>query len=253
MMRAAHEKLPWHVLIRVLLRSFLMQASWNFERLQNVGFMYVVAPALKALYRDEELLAAYGRHMEYFNTHPYLASPVIGTVLNLETQLANGEPEKVGVQDFKKMVMAPYAAMGDAFFWGGLRPLAACTALFFAAKGSLWAPVVFLLLFNIAHLSYRFFGIFHGYRLGIGIVQVIQRHRLPDLALKAKETTVVMLGGLCAYLSTLELQQEEVSLLWGLLILPVVVFLGWLARKGISILLLVLAASVVMLFAGELF
>lgn len=253
MTRGAVDKLPLAVLIRVLLRSFLVQASWNFERLQNVGFMYVVAPALRALYRDDELVNAYSRHMEYFNTHPYLASPVIGTVLKLETQRASGDLEKVDVADFKKMVMAPYAAMGDAFFWGGLRPLSACTALFFAAKGSLWAPAVFLLLFNIGHLGYRFFGIFHGYRLGVGVVQVIQRHRLPDLALKAKETTVVMLGGLCAYLSTLELGRDDIPVLWGLAILPVVVFLGWLARKGISVLLLVLAASVVMLFAGELF
>lgn len=246
------DKLPWHVLVHVLLRSFLIQASWNFERLQNVGFMYVVAPALRFLYSEDELLKAYARHMEYFNTHPYLSSTVIGTVLNLETKVANGTPEAVEVEEFKKMVMAPYAAMGDAFFWGGLRPLAACIALFFAAKGSLWAPVVFLVLFNLGHFFYRFYGIFHAYRLGLGVLQVIQRHHLPDLALKAKEATVVILGGLCAYLSTLEFRHDDMTLVWGFLILPVVVFLSWLARKGISVLLLVLAASVVMLMAGEL-
>lgn len=247
------DMLSFGVLLRVLLRSFLMQASWNFERLQNIGFLYVLAPVLRRLYRDDELLAACTRHIEYFNTHPYLATSVVGTVIKLEYKRANDAEDSVTVEDFKKMVMAPYAAMGDAFFWGGLRPLAACTALFFAAKDSLWAPVIFLLIFNIVHLTYRCVGVFHGYKLGVGVVQVIQRHRLPDLALKAKETTVVMLGGLCAYLSTRELTFENFSPLWGLAILPVVVLLGWLARKGISVLLLVLAASVILLIVGELF
>lgn len=247
------QRLSIFMLFQVLLRSFLLQASWNFERLQNLGFLYVVAPALRRLYRPEDVLAAYSRHLEYYNCHPYMTSPVLGTVLHLEEKRAAGRPEGVAAEEFKKMVMAPYAAMGDAFFWGGIRPLVACIALFIAAKGSLWAPVVFLLVFNFAHLTYRFFGLFHGYRLGIGVVQVIQRHRLPDLALKAKEATVVMLGGLCAYLTSLCLEQDQLAPVWGLGLLPAIILLGWLARKGVSILLLVLAASVLMLLVGELY
>ncbi len=248
----AAERLPTSVLLRVLARSFFLQASWNFERLQNLGFFYVMAPALRYFYRGDELTEACRRHLDYFNTHPYLASPVLGVSLHLEGSRASGEEAGMKAGEFKKMVMAPYAAMGDAFFWGGLRPLAACIAIFFAAKGSLWAPVLFLLFFNLPHLGFRILGLWKGYGLGLGVIQLIQGHRLPDLAIRAKEATVVMLGGVCALLVVFSLRQEGVPLGWGLAVLPLVAGLRWLTRRGISVLLLVLTTCAVMVFLGQL-
>ncbi len=235
-------RLPHGVLFRTFLRSFFLQASWNFERLQNLGFLYSLVPALRFLYRDqpEELNKAYRRHLENFNTHPFMASPVLGTVLALEERKAAGETTEIGAGEFKAMVMAPYAAMGDALFWGGIRPLAAGVALFFAARGSLWAPVVFLLLFNFPHIWVRVTGLLGGYLRGVGIVERVQRRRLPDLAIRLKEGTVVLLGGLSAYLTFLCLRQENFSAGWGLLAVPTVLFLGWAVRRGVSTLLTML-------------
>jgi mannose PTS system EIID component len=249
----AGRSLPKAVLAQIFLRSFLLQASWNFERLQNLGFLFVLAPALRFLYQGEELQAAYARHLEYFNTHPFLAAPVLGTVLHLEERLARGEENPLGVQEFKRMTMAPYAAMGDALFWGGIRPLAAGVALFIAAKGSLWAPLVFLLLFNLPHLWFRTSGVLRGYASGIGVVQTLQSIRLPDLAVRCKEGTVVLLGGLAAYLTHLTLLAEGCSTVWGLLVIPAVFVWGWLARRGISALLLALVSSALLLAISQLF
>jgi PTS system mannose-specific IID component len=146
------------------------------------------------------------------------------------------------------MVMAPYAAMGDALFWGAVRPLSAGVALFFAARGSLWAPVVFLLLFNLPHFWFRVVGLLRGYFRGLRVVEGIQRHHLPDLAIRLKEATVVLLGGLCAYLVFLCLREEGLSAGWGLAVIPLVVLAGRLARKGVSTLLLVLVTSAILLF-----
>lgn len=244
-------KLPFRVLAKVLLRSFLLQASWNFERLQSLGVLYTITPALRFFYRGEELVTAGKRHLEYFNTHPFMASPVLGAILDLEQKQSRGEARQVGVQDFKRMVMAPYAAIGDAFFWGATRPLAAGVALFFAFKGSLWAPVVYLTLFNLPHLWFRVVGLLRGYSLGLRIVEDIQRHRLPDLAIRLKEVTVVLLGGLSAYLTFFSLKSEGVAAAWGLAVIPVVVLLSWLSRQGISVLLMVLAAAMVLLLSAQ--
>jgi PTS system mannose-specific IID component len=244
-------KLPVRVLAKVLLRSFLLQASWNFERLQSLGVLYTIAPALRFFYRGEELVAAGKRHLEYFNTHPFMASPVLGAILDLEQKQSRGEALQVGVQDFKRMVMAPYAAIGDAFFWGAIRPLAAGVALFFAFMGSLWAPVVYLVLFNLPHLWCRVAGLLGGYSLGLRIVEIIQRLRLPDLAVRLKEVTVVLLGGLSAYLTFFSLKDEGVSAGWGLAVIPVVLFLSWLSRQGISVLLMVLAAAMVLVLSAQ--
>lgn len=244
-------RLPAGVLAKVFLRSFLLQASWNFERLQSLGVLYAMAPALRFLYRGEELVAAGRRHLEYFNTHPFMASPVLGAILDLEQRRSRGEAQEVEVQDFKRMVMAPYAAIGDAFFWGAIRPLAAGVALFFAFKGSLWAPVLYLLLFNLPHLWFRVVGLLQGYSLGLRIVEIVQRHRLPDLAVRLKEMTVVLLGGLSAYLTFFSLKGEGLSAGWGLAVVPVVVLLSGLSRQGISVLLMVLTAAMVLMLSAQ--
>jgi PTS system mannose-specific IID component len=245
------DRLPARVLARVVLRSLLLQGSWNFERLQSLGVLYAMAPALRFYYRGEELIAAGKRHLEYFNTHPFMASPVLGAILDLEQRRSRGEEVSVGVQDFRRMVMAPYAAIGDAFFWGAIRPLAAGVALFFAFMGSLWAPVVYLLLFNFPHLWCRVAGLLGGYSLGLRIVEVIRRLRLPDLAVRFKEVTVILLGGLSAWLTFFSLEGERVSTGWGLAVIPVVVLLSWLSRQGISVLLMVLAAAMVLVLSAQ--
>jgi PTS system mannose-specific IID component len=244
-------RLPARVLARVVLRSFLLQGSWNFERLQSLGVLYVMAPALRLFYRGEELVAAGKRHLEYFNTHPFMASPVLGAILDLEQRQSRGEEVSVGVRDFRRMVMAPYAAIGDAFFWGGIRPLAAGVAVFIAFLGSLWAPVVYLLLFNLPHLWFRVVGLLGGYFLGLRIVEIVQRLRLPDLAVRLKEVTVVLLGGLSAYLTFFSLKGEGISGGWGLAAIPVVFLLSWLSRQGISVLLMVLAAAMVLVLSAQ--
>jgi len=226
------------LLIRSFLRLFLLQASWNFERMQNLGVLYVLEPVLRALYRDDALQEAYHRHMGYFNTHPFMASPILGATIALEQRRAAGQVGTFGVDDFKSMTMAPYAAIGDALFWGGVRPLAVCVSLFFAVKGSLLAPVVFLLGFNLPHLWMRLMGFMRGYLLGVSVVEIIQRHRLPDLAVRIKEGMVVVLGGLIAYLTVATCRGAGFSAGWGAAALPLICLFVLFARKGASALLL---------------
>jgi len=240
-------KLPWDIKLRVIWRSFLLQASWNFECLQSLGLLYVLAPALRFLYRDEDQKEAFQRHLDYFNTHPYMASPVIGVLLCLEEKGANAENSPFSADDFKTMIMAPYAAIGDALFWGGIRTLAAIVALFFGVKGFWWAPLVFLVLFNLPHLWLRVIGFWRGYELGLRTLDIIQKHRLPDIALLCKEGAVVLAGGLCAYLVVICLKAEQLAIAWGLLAIPVLLALGWLSRRGISTLLLGLLCAALLI------
>jgi PTS system mannose-specific IID component len=241
------------VLWRVFLRSLLLQASWNFERMQNLGVLFVLAPALRRLYRGEARAEAFRRHLGNFNTHPYLASPIFGASLALEEQQARGEAGALGSDECRNMLMAPFAAIGDALFWGGLRPLAAGIALLFAVRGSLWAPVVFLLCFNLPHLWLRGVGLVWGYRLGISVVESLQRFRLSDLAVRCKEVTVVLLGALAAYLVFRGFRQEGLAGGWAFPLLPVLALAVFWVRQRWSILLLILSvAGGFLLLAGML-
>lgn len=238
-------KLSRGLLFRIFFRSFLLQASWNFERMQNLGVLYVLAPALRRFYAGEALKESYSRHMEYFNTHPFMASAVVGSTIAMEEQKSSGASDIIDVQEFKGMVMAPYAAMGDAFFWGGLRPLAACVALYLALCGSLWAPLVFLVLFNLPHVFFRLGGLFRGVSLGVNLTGLIQHYRLPDLAVRCKEATTVLLGGLSALIVYQCLKQEDLFIGYGGLALPVIALIGGLSRKGVSTLVLTLTTATI--------
>ncbi len=230
-------------LLHVWLRLLLLQGSWNFERLQGGGWFYALAPVLRVLYGEKEMQRIAADHVGYFNTHPYLAPAVAGAVIRMEIDRASGRELAVGIADFKEMVAAPYAAVGDALFWGGLRPLAAGVALLLAAKGLVVAPLVFLVLFNALPLWFRIAGFLSGYELGLRSVEFLQRRRLPDLAIRAKETAVVLLGGVAAFLVFQVLESEQKPLWGGFLAVPAVVLCGYLARRGVSTLLLVLLAA----------
>lgn len=236
--------------LRVWVRLFLLQGSWNFERLQGLGFFFALYPALQKLYSDEQLKKVAREYAGYFNTHPYLAPSVAGAVLELEEARSQGKELPVDIQEFKEMVAAPYAAVGDALFWGGLRPLAAGIALLFAAKGIVLAPLIFLVLFNLLPLWVRIFGFVHGYRTGVRSTEFLQRHRLPDWAIRTKETAVVLLGGVAAFLVFQQFQVQALPNALGFLAVPLVILLGLCARRGVSTLMLVLVTAAVIIFAS---
>lgn len=236
-------RLPLSVLLHGCARSVLQQGSWNFERMQNLGFCYQVLPALRALYGKEPPAAVLERHVAYFNTHPYMASWVAGTSLHLEERRLAGESLPTDADGFRNMVMAPYAAMGDALFWGAIRPLAAVVALLLAIQGWWWAPLVLLVLYNLPHLACRLGGWLIGYRQGFASVELLQRLRLPDAAIRLKEAAIVLLGILCALLAARGCEHQDLAPIWGLALLPVILVFAWMSRRGVTSFSLVLITT----------
>ena len=160
------EKIGNVVLIRVLWRSFFFQAANNFERMQNVGFAYCMMPALRTLHSGPALKAAVERHLVLFNSHPYLSAALLGASIRLEEDVAAGRLDPIEVVTFKQCMMGPLAAIGDSFFWASLRPFVATWAIVGLLSGFLWAPIGFLVLYNLLHLAVRMYGLWTGYATG---------------------------------------------------------------------------------------
>ena len=58
--------------------------------MQNGGVAYTLIPAIKKLYsKKEDRAAALKRHLEFFNTHPFMANPIFGVTMALEEERAN--------------------------------------------------------------------------------------------------------------------------------------------------------------------
>ena len=110
---------------KVWWRHQFLQGSWNYERMQNGGWCYSIIPAIKKLYSNkEDQIAALKRHMEFYNTHPYVSSPVMGVTLALEEEKANGENvDDTAIQGVKVGMMGPLAGVGDPVFWFTMRPI----------------------------------------------------------------------------------------------------------------------------------
>lgn len=154
--------------LAVAWRSTFLQGSWNYERMQNGGWAYSMIPAIKKLYTTkEDRSAALKRHLEFFNTHPYLASPVLGVTLALEEERANGAPvDDVAIQGVKVGMMGPLAGVGDPVFWFTVRPMLGALGASLALSGNPLGPILFFLLWNIIRCSFMWLTQEFGYRTG---------------------------------------------------------------------------------------
>ena len=169
---------------RMAVRSSVLQATWNYERQQGLGWAWALKPALDRLYPDPaERRLRLAEHTAYFNTQPTLASLAIGAAACLEERRAQGEgPDADTMSRIKAVLASSLAAIGDRLFWFTLRPFAACLGALLALGGSHWGALAMWLCYNAIHLTMRLLGVGWGYRGGPGMLSETLRARLERLA-----------------------------------------------------------------------
>lgn len=184
--------------ISVWIRSFFLQGSWNYERMQNGGWAFAMIPAIKRLYKTkEEQSAALKRHLEFFNTHPYVASPILGVTLALEEERANGAPvEDVTIQGVKVGMMGPLAGIGDPVFWFTIRPILGALAASLAISGNILGPIIFFLGWNIIRMAFTWYTQEFGYKAGSRISEDLSGGILQDITKGASILGMFILGSL---------------------------------------------------------
>jgi len=131
------------------MRSMFLQGSWNFPRMQGLGFFYSLLPWLEKISGDNFRKACY-RHLGYFNTNPYMAPYILGVVSRLEEDGKNEKSVKA-----RNNLMGPLGAIGDRYYWSRLLPFTVLLGLAFSFFWRSAAPFIFLLLFNAVHLKNR--------------------------------------------------------------------------------------------------
>jgi len=189
--------IPRAALLRVFFRSFFLQAGWNPEGMQNLGFCYAITPALTALYPDEtERRRALERHLDFFNCHPYLAAAILGATIFQEERVARGELAPDAPAQLKRALGPPLAALGDGFFWLGLRPACALLAALSVPALGMWSLLVFLGLYNSVHLAARAALFFGGVRRGPGVVEWIKQLRIASATSALKITASLAAGAI---------------------------------------------------------
>ena len=184
--------------ISVWWRSTFIQGSWNYERLQNGGWAYAMIPAIKRLYTTkEDRAAALKRHLEFFNTHPYVASPILGVTLALEEERANGAPvDDAAIQGVKVGMMGPLAGIGDPVFWFTVKPILGALAASLAMTGNILGPILYFVLWNLIRMGFTFYTQEFGYKAGSKITDDLSGGLLQDITKGASILGMFILGAL---------------------------------------------------------
>ena len=165
-------------------RSFTLLGSFNYERMEGLGFLYAVLPSLKRIYANdpEGLKEAMHRHLEAFNMTVAPSPFVMGLTVAMEEQ-AKEDPsmDKTTINALKVSLMGPLSGIGDTFFWGIFRVLACSLGASFALQGNIMGPLVLLLIFNIPNFLTRYYGLKIGYNQGAGFLENLQSSGKMDL------------------------------------------------------------------------
>lgn len=158
---------------KMVWRSLFLQASFNYERMQAAGWLYGILPGLKKIHKNKEDLSKSMEHnLEFFNTHPFLITFVMGIILSLEQQKADTNT----IRAVRVAAMGPLGGIGDALFWFTLVPITAGITANMAINGSLAGPILFLIIFNVVQFIVRFWLMHWSYNLGSKAIDILTKN-----------------------------------------------------------------------------
>ena len=244
-------------------RSTFLLGSFNFERMQSMGFCVSMIPTIKRLYsKKEDQAAALKRHLEFFNTQPWVGSAIMGVTAAMEQERANGAKDvgDAAISGVKVGLMGPLAGVGDPIFWGTLRPVLAALGAGIALTGSILGPLLFFILINVIRALTRWYGFKYGYEKGTEIVSDMGGGRLQKITQGASILGLFVMGSLVSKWTSInvpveltrytnQLGQEVVvtlqgvlnDLLPGLLALLLTFFCMFLLRQKVNAMVIIFA------------
>jgi len=169
----AAKQLDKKTLNQMVWRSLFLQASFNYERMQAAGWLYCILPGLKKIHTNKEDLSKSMQHnLEFFNTHPFLVTFVMGIILSLEQQKADTNT----IRAVRVAAMGPLGGIGDAIFWFTLVPITAGITANMAINGSLAGPILFLIIFNVVQFGIRYWLMYWSYSLGSKAIDILTKN-----------------------------------------------------------------------------
>lgn len=247
---------------KMVWRSLLLQASFNYERMQGGGWTYSLIPGLKKIHKDKgDLRSSLLDHLQFYNTHPFLVTFIQGVILAME----ENKERRDTIRGIKVAMMGPLGGIGDALFWLTLLPITAGIGASLSANGNIMGPLLFLIVFNIVHFGLRFGLMHYGYNTGTKAIVKLKEYT-KKISRAASILGLTVVGALVAtYINfklglTIHAGDIEVKMQEGVIdqimpqLLPLLYtfFCFWMLKKGKSPLTLI-GVTVLIGIVGSLF
>jgi len=179
--------IPKHVLNRSFWRYFWsFQISWNYERMQALGFCWAIIPVLRHLHRDDKSFAeAMQRHLAFFNTSPIIGGPfILGSTIAMEESSTASSADGI-----KVAMMGPLAGIGDALTFVVYNSIIFILASQWAQEGLIIGPIFAAVMVLVPYYLVRRWQFNFGYQQGKNLVQ-----HLASGALQRFNEGLVVLG-----------------------------------------------------------
>lgn len=243
-------------------RSLTMDSSWNYERMQNLAYAYTMAPIIRRLYKGdkEKTSKALKRHLEFMSITPHLSTLLVGISGAMEEENEKNENfDENGINAVKSSLMGPVSGIGDSFFWGTLKLIAAGVGIALASQGNIMGPILFLLIINIPHFIIRYICLDKGFKYGTQFFKDVSGSSIVSQVMEATSMLGLMvIGGMTASNVMLELSINVGSGEWAEPIqtyldqimpcmLPAIIFgvMYWLLGKKVKTTTILISAMLI--------
>jgi mannose/fructose/N-acetylgalactosamine-specific phosphotransferase system component IID/mannose/fructose/N-acetylgalactosamine-specific phosphotransferase system component IIC len=178
---------------RVFRRYFWSsQISWNYERMQALGFAYSMEPVLRRLYPEKaDYVAGLQRHLQFFNTSVLVGGPLIlGSSVALEEA---GTPKSAA--STKVALMGPMAGIGDTVVFALYNSIVFTMGASWALQGNWLGPAFAAVMVLVPYALVRRWQFGFAYREGKRLAGHLAAGALARVAQGATVLGFVVLGG----------------------------------------------------------
>jgi mannose/fructose/N-acetylgalactosamine-specific phosphotransferase system component IID len=182
---------------RDLLASFWryfwsFQISWNYERMQALGFAYAMEPVLRKLFpNDADYEAALNRHLVFFNTNPVVGAPlIIGSAIAMEEA---GSP--ASAEGVKLALMGPLAGVGDTIIWALYNSIIFTIGASLALQQNILGPIFVVVMVAVPYTIVRYWQFMWAYAQGRTLATSLASGMLERITEGATILGLIVIGG----------------------------------------------------------
>ena len=163
--------------------------------MQQLGLLYVLAPALRYLYPDREARRrAFARYAEHSNTHAFMLPSYAGLLISLETQVAGKALPEATIAALRQSLATTLSALGDGFFSGALRTTWALVTICLCLEQHYVLAAVFTGLLLVLLAAFRVGGFFYCLRNGIAALGWLRRLDIISWTERIKMFNALLIG-----------------------------------------------------------